>query len=266
MDRQPAVAGQFYPNDAGAIRVLVEEAGRDVKPREVAGAVLPHAGYVFSGYPAARTLAHIQLPATAIILGVTHRAVGAPLAVWPSGAWSTPVGPVEVDGGLAGRILETCSRFTGDHSAHMDEHSIEVQLPLLRVLAPETKVVPIGISLRHIDDIIEAGRELASAIRQVEARPVLLASSDMTHYEPDREVRRKDRLAIEQIEKLDPEGLAETVNKNRITMCGVAPTTLMLSAARELGATRGELIDYRTSGDAIGDGSQVVGYAGMIVY
>jgi len=266
MDRHAAVAGQFYPADPGQIRSLVENARRDQIPRPVLGAVLPHAGYVYSGHVAAQTLANVQLPPTAVVLGVTHRGLGSSLAVWPEGAWITPLGGVDVDSALARALLDASDAFSDDTDAHRGEHSIEVQLPILQVLAPDVKILPVTVGHLSYGDLIEVGRALADVIRGREPRPVLLASSDMTHYESEAEARRKDRLAIECIRKLDPEALWQTVRANSISMCGVAPVTIMLSAARELGATCGELIDYRTSGDATGDRAQVVGYAGMVVF
>lgn len=241
-------------------------------PGPAIGLVSPHAGYVYSGRVAGAGYAAVEVPPTAVVLSPSHTGAGAPLALWPEGAWSTPLGEVPVDEELAGALLAAGTDLQADTLAHGREHSLELQLPFLQVRRPDVRIVPICIGTHDIGSLERLGAALAEvassrgATGAGEARDVLIvASSDMTHYEPADQARAKDRLAIERMEALDPEGLFETVTRHRISMCGVAPATAMLFAARRLGASRGELVAYGDSGEVTGDSSEVVGYAAVAV-
>lgn len=267
MLRTPAVAGQFYPGQETELRRMLAEmlpTGIDKKPS--IGVMSPHAGLVFSGKVAGQTLAGAVLPQKVVILGPNHHGAGHVAAVYQRGTWRTPLGDIPIAESLADRILNECPSMAADAAAHRFEHSLEVQVPFLQVLLPGIEIVPICLSRLPLGDLLAMGSGLARAVRDTHEHPLLLASSDMTHFESGEAARKKDFRAIERILDLDPEGLFETVMANHISMCGVMPTVVMLQAARELGATGAELVEYSNSGDVTGDQSDVVGYAGVRVF
>lgn len=265
--RPPAVAGQFYPKHAGALaRTLDEMIPSDVVKRRAFGVMSPHAGYVYSGGVAGKSLAAAAIPPEVIILGPNHHGVGHQAAVYHRGAWETPLGAVPVAEALADAILAACPAAAADTLAHQFEHSLEVQVPFLQTLAGGVlAIAPICIGRVALPALLEIGDGLAAAMRTRPELPLIVASSDMTHYESGESARRKDHLALEHVLALDPEGLYRTVREGRISMCGVLPTVVMLRAALALGATGAELVAYANSGDATGDQREVVGYAGVIV-
>jgi AmmeMemoRadiSam system protein B len=243
----------------------------DLLVPEVAGAkkpalavVLPHAGYVYSGATAGRTVSAVAVPETVVILGPNHHGRGAALALGTE-EWRMPMGTVPVDRQLAAAILERSTAIVADEEAHASEHSLEVQIPFLQQVQPHLQIVPIVVGHLPYGVCQAAARDLAGAIASHPKPVLLVASTDMSHYESRRQASRKDRLAIERILALDPRGLYDTVIGQRISMCGIMPTTIVLLAALELGATRAELVEYTDSGAASGDTDQVVGYAGLIV-
>ncbi len=200
-----------------------------------------------------------------ILIGPRHFPRGASLAILSDGAWQTPLGMARIDHLLAEKILRVFPQLQDDTVAHSTEHSLEVQLPFLQRLTPSFAFVPIVIGPARWETLEELGHALAGVIAAERAPVLLVASSDMNHYESDAITRVKDRKAIDQILALEPHKLFETVREEKISMCGYAATVAVLIAARELGATRGELIRYATSGDVNGDMEQVVGYAGMVI-
>jgi len=266
MQRNPAVSGQFYPSDPAELKAMLSEfMPASEASSEPLGIISPHAGYLYSGAIAGQTFSQIKVPDRAIILGPNHHGYGHPWAVYPQGAWLTPLGECPVDEKLVDLIIQNCPGTGKDKLAHKFEHSLEVQLPFLQTLAPELKIVPICLGGGNLQDLLEFGRHLGRVIRDFSESILMVASSDMTHYEPDVIARKKDMKAIERILALDPAGLWETVRKNKISMCGVLPVVVMLSAARTLGATKATLVHYGSSGDTTQDFSQVVGYAGILV-
>ncbi len=264
--RPPAVAGMFYE----ARRERLE---RDVRSylefegerRSAFGAIVPHAGYIYSGPVAGAVYARLSLPSAAVILCPNHTGRGAPAALEPSEAWETPLGEVPVNRRLAARLLELISALEEDAAAHRREHSLEVQLPFLQVLRPDISFVPICLGLPDLLLCREIGNALAALSREEPEPPLLLASSDMNHYESRQVGRRKDGLALACIEALNPEGLFATVQSESISMCGYLPATALLFAAKAAGASSAQVIARRDSGDQTGDISSVVGYAGVIV-
>jgi len=234
-------------------------------PRPALGAIVPHAGYIYSGPVAGAVYARLSVPATAVILCPNHTGRGAPAALEPSEAWETPLGNMPVNRRLAGRLLELVPSLEEDTAAHRREHSLEVQLPFLQVLRSDMSFVPICLGLSDLALCREVGEALARLVREEEQPPLLLASSDMNHYESREIGRRKDDLALARVEALDPEGLFATVRSESISMCGFLPATALLFAARAAGATSARVVARRDSGDETGDVSSVVGYAGVIV-
>jgi MEMO1 family protein len=266
MQRPPAVTGQFYPDQPEQLRQLVERLLVSSEPaRPALGVVSPHAGYLYSGAIAGATFAGVKAPSTAVILGPNHHGLGHPAAVFASGSWLTPLGETPVDRHLADRILRECPGVGSDALAHRYEHSLEVQLPFLQVLSPELSIVPICLSHAPLPELLALGESLGALLADSGDDVLVVASSDMTHYEPGETARGKDLKAIENILALDPEGVYRTVRDERISMCGVVPVVVMLAAARRRGAVRAQLVRYGNSGEVTGDQSEVVGYAGVIV-
>lgn len=266
MIREPAVAGRFYAGTAAKLRDEVRRLVADRPQHDrVLGVVAPHAGYMYSGKVAGEVYARIEVPETVVVLGPNHTGAGPRFSLWPEGSWRTPLGEVPVDAGLARRILDACPLFRADTAAHAHEHCDEVHLPFLQHRRPDVKVVCGVIGSQSLGELQEAGRALHAAL-VADGRPFLLvASSDMTHYEPAVEAEKKDRLAIDRILALDPEGLHRVVLRHGITMCGFAPTVLVLTALQLAGATKAELVRYANSGDASGDYDDVVAYAGITI-
>jgi hypothetical protein len=264
--RSPAVAGAFY--DGRSDRLLRDVRSylpADASPEPAFGAIVPHAGYVYSGPVAGAVYARLRLAPTAVVLCPNHTGRGAPAALDPSDAWRTPLGDVPVNRRMAERLLTLAPSLEEDAEAHRHEHALEVQLPFLQALRPDIALVPVSIGEPSLSLCREIGEALARLCADETDPPLLLASSDMNHYESRAAGRAKDDLALERIEALDPEGLFETVRVRSISMCGVLPATALLVAARASGASRGEVVSRRDSGDETGDTSKVVGYAGVVV-
>jgi MEMO1 family protein len=273
--RQPAVAGRFYPGNAQHLRTEVEtfttaraSAGQEaIEPNISAiGCIVPHAGYMYSGAVAGAVYRRLKLPRRSVILCPNHTGKGEPLAIMSEGAWHTPLGDVTIDTELAESLKAALPLLSEDQEAHRYEHALEVQLPFLQVLKPGIQFVPITVGTSNFEVLSALGKVIATALAKLPEPALVIASSDMNHYESDSVTRVKDRRAIDQVLALDPRGLYDTVREGNISMCGYGPATIMLTAARKMGATKAELIRYATSGDTSGDRDMVVGYAGIAVY
>jgi len=266
MVRQPAVAGRFYPRDARDLSRMVDRLVEPVAEKvRAVGCVVPHAGYVYSGAVAGAVFSRLELPARILILGPRHYPQGADLAINSQGTWRTPLGDVTIDSELAQELKNATPLLQEDSIAHRDEHSLEVQLPLLQRLVREFRFVPIAVGPLRFEPLEELGRSAARVLAKQKEPALIVASSDFNHYESDAVTRVKDRKAIDRILALDPRGLYDTVRREDISMCGYGPAVAMLTAARELGATHAELVRYATSGDVSGDRDAVVGYAGIVL-
>ena len=269
--RQPAVAGQFYPASPQALRKQIELFSEKKKAaktqRGVIGCLLPHAGYIYSGAVAYSVLSQIKLKDNLVILGPNHTGMGEAFSIMAGGSWVTPLGELNINTELAGRLLTRAASLRADELAHKFEHSIEVQLPLLQYFKNDFTFVPIVIASNALKDYQQLGLQIASVIQELhlEKETLIVASSDMTHYEAEAAAKKKDAQAIEAMLELDELKLWSRINELNITMCGYAPAIVLLSAAKALGAKKGELIKYQTSGEVTGDNSSVVGYAGIIV-
>jgi AmmeMemoRadiSam system protein B len=267
--RPPAVAGSFYDARPDRlerdVRSRLDGAAVSGTPIRAFGAVVPHAGYVYSGPVAAAVYARIRVPRSCVVLCPNHTGRGAPAALDPSESWRTPLGEVPVDRRLAARLLELAPSLEEDAAAHEREHSLEVQLPFLQALKPGLRFVPISIGEPRLALCREIGDALAALAAEEPEPPLFLASSDMNHYESRSIGKRKDDRALSRIESVDPEGLFRTVLTESISMCGFLPTTALLFAARAAGAGPAVVVARRDSGDETGDPSSVVGYAGVIV-
>lgn len=267
MIRLPAVAGQFYPANPRELSSLIHRYLKDNgEPEKVRAraCLVPHAGYIYSGYVAGAVFSRIAIPRSVIVLGVRHRRIGEELAIVSQGAWRTPLGDVSIDRALALRLRAACPLLQEDQIAHSREHSLEVQIPFLQVLQPEFSFVPVAVGSTKFDELVEIGEAIAEVMEKSEEEILLVTSSDMNHYEAEGITRRKDQRAIEAMLRLDAKGLFEVCQRERISMCGLGPAIALLSALRKMGGKSGELVKYRTSGEISGDLAAVVGYAGMI--
>lgn len=272
------VAGQFYAGTRSALLEQIEwcythehgpgevpklQAGR----RQLVGLVSPHAGYMYSGPVAAHGFALMARdgePSSIVILGPNHSGAGSGVSIMTSGKWQTPLGEVQLDKSLGEAIKQASEIIDVDEVGHAHEHSLEVQLPFLQHLfGSEFKIVPICMMLQDIRTSQEVGNAIAEAGSGKDV--VIVASTDFTHYEPQRSATTKDHKAIHKILALDAEGLVKTVGAEAITMCGYGPVAAMMQAAKKLGAKKTELLKYATSGDTAGPMAQVVGYGSIAV-
>ena len=271
--RPPAVAGFFYDGEPDALR-------RDVtgfllcapRPKLPAagwrGLLLPHAGYEYSGRIAGTGAGAVEWPDAVVLLGPNHTGLGDPVAVSGATAWRTPLGDVPVSGRLVDLLLEEVPEATIDERAHAREHSIEVELPFLQVARPGIEVACICLGERNLELCRAVGRGVAAALKRYETegrRAALVVSSDLNHYLPRAENRRRDLRALDALLAGNPAELFDRVAlRERISMCGILPATALLEALRDLGGPRARLLAHGDSGDASGDTERVVGYAAVL--
>lgn len=264
--RPPAVAGMFYERDPDRLRQQVAGClGEPVSERSsFTGVVAPHAGLMYSGNVAGALYKRLALPKRLIILCPNHTGAGSAASINVRGAWRTPLGEAVIDELLAAELMREAPMLQDDVRAHAREHSLEVQLPFLQLLT-EFTFVPICLALPSIDHARELGSAIARVVQRSGGEVGIIASSDLNHYEDQQTTLRKDQRVIDAVLALAPESLWQRVRAEEISMCGFIPTTTMLFAARELGATETELVMHATSGDVNGDYDAVVGYASIIV-
>lgn len=250
--------------DQGSHR-LIEEKKNKI---DAAACLLPHAGYEYSGKVAAQTVARINIKEKIILLGPNHTGLGAPFSIMTEGIWQTPLGEVKIDSLLAERILKNSKYLKKDILAHAYEHSLEVELPILQYFKKVFEIVPIILLSNNVEILKEIGLQIASVLKDpaLKNSTLVIASSDMTHYETQENARKKDTQAIEAILALDEDRLTNRVTQLNISMCGYAPVIVMLKIAKLLGATSAELVRYQTSADTTQDKDSVVGYAGITIY
>lgn len=266
MKRVAAVAGQFY-HDTGSRLVQQVELyiDKSAKKEEAVGIIVPHAGLIYSGAVAGAVYSSITFPETFLMLGPNHTGIGPKISLMEEGEWEIPTGTFEIDRKLASRIAQNTSKVTRDSKAHMFEHSLEVQLPFMAYFSDNVKIVPIALLSASLEDCIELADGISKAIMSLDYPVVIVASSDMSHYLQDKITRKEDQKAINKILEINPKGLYETVLRDKISMCGYLPATVMLFASKLLGADTAHLVKYMTSGDISGDYDSVVGYAGFIL-
>jgi AmmeMemoRadiSam system protein B len=267
--RHPAVAGRFYPADPEDLRrdlntylSFSQENLRE--PMRAVGCMVPHAGYVYSGHVAGAVFAALEIPAVCVVLCPNHTGMGRPLSIMSEGEWETPLGNVPIDTAFATALKENFPALEEDSAAHRSEHAIEVELPFLQMRQTNLRIVPIALGTGRFEVLEQFGEALAG-VMAAQSEPILIvASSDMNHYESDAITRVKDGNAIEAILRLDTRGLYDVVTQQQVSMCGFGPAVAMLTAATKLGGCAAELVKYATSGDISGDRDRVVGYAGVI--
>ncbi|MFP3261474.1 MAG: MEMO1 family protein [Nitrososphaeria archaeon] len=277
--RKPAVAGYFYPSEKNELISLIEETFRskDLGPgllpplneqKNVLGYLVPHAGYEYSGYIAAHAYLEISaLPegSTFIILGPNHYGIGSPLALPQSEIWETPLGQVKVDTSLRNEIMSEKSIIDMDDGAHWREHSIEVQIPYLQYVKKDFKILPISMTLMEKEYAVEVAEIIYKKIKE-KKNYYIIASSDLTHYEPAESVNRKDEIAIKAITNRNLDELYMVLRKYDITMCGYGPAAVLMHLSNLLGYDKVKLLKHANSGDVTGDYSSVVGYASIGFY
>ncbi len=276
--RRPTVAGQFYEGDAEALRAQIKNCflhelgpkklpnvNLHIHPRNIVGMICPHAGYMYSGPVAASAFYELALdgkPDTVVLMGPNHTGYGSVLSLMREGVWRTPLGDIEINTEMANKITHETSVIDVDELAHRYEHSIEVQLPFLQFLYGNAfKIVPICFLMQDYDSAVEVGRTLAEALDATNT--VVIASSDMTHYEPAKTAAAKDQAALKAVTNMDAKRFYETVETRNITACGYAPITALITYAKRVNAKEAELLSYHNSGDITGDYSSVVGYAAV---
>ena len=274
--RKPAVAGQFYPSDRAELSALIDQCYRHPlgpgmgppAPETSSGAVAvvsPHAGYVYSGPVAAHSYLHVssmRSPDLIVIVAPNHYGLGSGVATFKEGDWETPLGRMHVDAGAAGAFVDLAEVAAFDPDAHRLEHSLEVQLPFLqRIYGDSVPFLPVSLIFQDIDTAKGVARALAKILRGKKA--VLVASSDLTHYEPAEQARKKDTALMSEVLKMDLEGFYSTLDRLGVTACGFGAIATVMEAARSLGLGRAELLKYASSGDTTGDNLQVVGYGAL---
>jgi AmmeMemoRadiSam system protein B len=267
--RHPAVAGRFYPPDEKSLRQEVSgylSQSPHQRPIRALGCIVPHAGYVYSGHVAGAVFAGLEVPQLCLVLCPNHTGVGRPLAIVSEGAWETPLDDVSIDRAFAEALKRSCPLLQEDSTAHRSEHAAEVELPFLQLRQPKLKFVPIAVGTGNFETLEQLGNATAEVIAAQNSPVLIVASSDMNHYESDAITRVKDHAAIESILRLDARALYDAVIQQHISMCGFGPAIVMLTATKKLGATSAKLVKYATSGDVSGDHDMVVGYAGIVVH
>jgi MEMO1 family protein len=266
MKREAVVAGQFYPGDPDELRETIASFIR--KPDTLLDAkavVVPHAGYIYSGAVAGEVFSSVRLPRKVILLGPNHSGRGAFLALAPPGTWHTPLGSATIDTEMNRKLIAEYPELEEDAAAHQHEHALEVQIPFLQILQPKFTFCAICIRRMDFATLEELGHAMARVIASLQEPVLLVASSDMTHYESKEDAARQDKFAIDRILAIDPAGLYRVVLDRDITMCGFAPAVAVLTACRDAGPASGRLIRYTNSGEASGDYARVVAYAGIAV-
>jgi len=264
--RKPVVAGRFYPATKEELLHTVEEYFQEhnTPPIEACAAIVPHAGYIYSGELAAKTLRSVLIPETVLLIGPNHTGQGAPASL-STDTWSTPLGKVPVNTDLAELITHEGKVVVVDEEAHTYEHSLEVQLPFLQKLQQNLSIVPLTLGHLSYDTCEEIAELLYRSIVEYGEKILIVASTDMSHYESRPVAEVKDRLALNAIMAMDPQTLYSTVHKNKISMCGVIAVVITLLICQKMGAKKPRLLDYMDSGSISGDTDQVVGYAGVII-
>ncbi|MFH2144750.1 MAG: AmmeMemoRadiSam system protein B [Candidatus Omnitrophota bacterium] len=266
MYRKSAVAGQFYPKTKDQLYQSIKKyTDAGAKKEDALAVIMPHAGYSYSGSVAGKTVSHVLVKETALIIGPNHTGLGVPYSIVASGIWQTPLGEVPINNELATLLLKKSEFVKENEGAHVYEHSIEVEIPFLQFFNSKLSILPMVISDFNIKHYAAVGQAIAEAIIEYKQPVLIVASTDFTHYESQESVKNKDEFALNAILQLDAEKLIREVSEKHISMCGFAPVAVTIFASKRLGATQAELINYKTSGDISGDYDNVVGYAGIAI-
>ncbi len=263
--RLPAVAGTFYPGNAETLRSELDALIAPAKREKALAVVVPHAGYAYSGRVAGAVYGRVDVPRDVVLLCFNHHGAGSDFAVWPEGAWRTPLGDVPVNAELARAVKEAFLPADFDEAGHLDEHSGEVQVPFLQRVRPDVKIVPVALSAGPGEKTFAQMRAFGQALARVPGDFLVVASTDLNHYEDQATTKTKDEAVIGAIEALDVEALRVTIATHAVSMCGYAPTAATIAYAKAKGASRAQTVAHATSGDVSGDYDRVVGYVGMVI-
>lgn len=271
--RRPAVAGQFYPSDPETLRRTISECflhsigPRKLPPTEkskILGLVCPHAGYVYSGPVAAHSYLALSglNPDLVIVVGPNHYGIGSGVAVPVAKSWLTPLGEIPIARDAVKELVEASGIIDVDDMSHIQEHSIEVQVPFLQfIFSKPFRILPVSMLLQDQRTAEEVGEAIAKIAPKWNA--FVIASSDLTHYEPHEVASKKDNQLIEVIQTLDIDAHYDTLRKLDLTACGYGPIAALMKVSKVLGASNGKLLQYATSGDTGGSRDSVVGYASI---
>jgi len=266
MIRKPIVNGQFYPQEPDLLKSQISQFKPEGSSKISAkGLILPHAGYLYSGRVATVTVSKIIPKKTVVILGPNHTGLGPSFSLWDEGSWKIPSNEINIDENLAKAILSKGSYVSKDFSAHENEHSIEVQLPIINYFFNDFKLVPIACKTSNLETYKNIAAQIYEGLKGSKDEVLLVASTDLTHYEPDQLARKKDRSVIEALINLDEEELIKKIHEENITMCGEAPVAILIACLKKIGVRKSQVALYQTSGDSGGDKTSVVGYVGMII-
>lgn len=268
--RRTSVAGRFYPEVEAELQAMLEGMldKVDADPTPAFGGIVPHAGLIFSGECAAHVYKRLSIPPVVVILAPNHTGRASrpdQAAAWDRGVLETPCGDLQVAEEFLQQLERATPLVAHDPTAHMFEHAIEVELPFLAMLAPETKIAPLILGWDDWEHCKTLADALTATVSDWPQEVLLLASSDMTHFESAQAAARKDRGALDAIEQFDGEGLLSYCHRENVSMCGRAPSAVVLEATKSLGATEAKVVDYRHSGFVTGDDSDVVAYAGVLI-
>lgn len=268
MKREPAVAGYFYSENPKELRfhlsTLIKFKENRIKAK---GIIVPHAGYMYSGWVAGKVYGSILPPDTAIIIGTNHTGLGERIALFSGECFITPLGEALVDKELTEVLINSVPILSKDVMAHLHEHSIEVQVPFLQYINPKVKIIPLCLGRLNLEEIIELGKGIAETIKKDSDKHILIVgSSDFSHYVPHEVAKEKDMKAIKEILKLSEESFLNVIFEEKVSACGYIPIAVTINACKNLSANKAELVEYMTSGDVIKDYSSVVGYAGIVIY
>ena len=267
MIREAVVAGQFYPSRPSDLDSFFSSVLESTDASmEALAIVVPHAGYIYSGKIAARAYSEVAIPENVVLLGPNHTGRGTPVSVFEKGAWLTPYGEVPINEEFTKEILSQTSLAKADVSAHLYEHSLEVQVPFLQYLKKSgLQIVPVAIAEHKKENLKNFGHALAETIKKMNQKTLIVASTDFSHYEPAQIAKEKDNYCFSAIKALNEDKLMQEVYDKDISMCGYLPVYVTIVASKELGAKAGELLLYGTSGDVTGNQSEVVGYGALLI-
>jgi MEMO1 family protein len=273
--RRPAVAGIFYPRDPFELNQTIERSFKDQRfgpnklppsgsKRRIYGIVSPHAGYLYSSAVAANGFYEVSSMEfdDVVMIGPNHYGIGTGAAIMNTGLWETPLGQVEINHELSLVISKNSETLDQDDFAHSKDHCLEVQLPFVQYIKKKFRIVPIILIMQDRQTAEDIGRSIAQSI--INTKTLLIASSDFTHYESNSEAHRKDMELIKAILSLDILKFYTTLERENVSACGYGAIASIMTAAKNLGATKGELLKYATSGDIIGDTNTVVGYSSIV--
>jgi AmmeMemoRadiSam system protein B len=261
--RPAYVSGYFYPLREGDLLKFMSEVISDSPKKNVKGVVVPHAGYNFSGSIAGKVYSSIECPDTFVLIGPKHSMESDGIFLSQT-SWATPIGEVMPDRDLGESLLHHCEFIHLNERIHANEHSLEVQVPFIKYVCPNAKILPIAVSTTSEGILSATGRCIANVIKQSDKSVVVVMSSDLNHHEPQEITLNKDEEVIKNLISLDPTGLLKTVYEEDVSMCGAWSCFLGLTILKELGVDKAELLEHRTSGDVNMDYNQVVGYAGIL--